>query len=162
MPTSADDTFLKWEAGCNCPPAREHRARGVPAAFRELSIPPVSMHATHRLIVLERGTECHRLSAQEHLRGSTSGGEPQGESILRCIRLNTGSHVCYCHIANATVTYAYQSFNEQAKRRFRQNVLNIKTFHSKGFWEARKVCGIHNSCLPELHSVRTTIKVSTV
>ena len=85
-------------------------------------------------------------SAQEHL---------QGDFILRCIRVNAGCQ-------HATVMYAYQSFKKEAKRHFGRNVLNIKTFYSKGFWEAREVCRIHNSCLPELDSVRTTIKVAIV
>lgn len=83
-------------------------------------------------------------------------GAPPGGFILRCIRVKAGRQHA------ATVMYAYQSFKEEEKRHFGQNVLNIKTFHSKGFWEAQKVCGIHNSCLPELHSVRTTVKVATV
>lgn len=85
-------------------------------------------------------------SAQEHL---------QGDFILKCIRVNVGCQ-------HTTVMYAYQSFKKEAKRHFGQSVLNIKTFHPKGFWEARKVCRILNSCLPELHLVTTTIKMATV
>lgn len=79
----------------------------------------------------------------------------QGDSVLRCIRVNVGCQ-------HDRLIFVHQSFKGTAQRHFGQNVLNIKTFHSEGFWEAGKMYRIHNSCLPELHLLSKAIRVATV